>query len=163
MIGLGGNKIRSPDQVKRLMKKAQDITKQYSVCKNGCYLFGDDEESAVCPNQQCNEDRFKAGSRVPQQEMTCVSIGAALANMLYDEETRDLFTYKSDCDSSNEDESFNDIFSGQSYKELYTSGVIKSSDICLVIYVDGYAHKNKKNHSFTMIHSIIMNLDPSIR
>lgn len=152
------------------MEKSQKLTKKYDVCKNGCYLYEkEDATTTVCPSG-CGENRYKPSSRTPQQQMTCVSIGAALAEMLYDDDTRDLFLYKSDCDSGNSESLLNgatgnhtDIFSGEIYKELVNSRVIDSNDICLVFYVDGYEHKHKSNHSCTMINCLVMNFDPSIR
>lgn len=166
ILGLDGVKIRSPDHIKRRMKK--DLTKQYHVCKNGCYLYADGDLLDKCPNPACEEPRYRADSTsVPQQEMACVSIGAALAELLYDDDTRDLFLYKSECDSHIGDNrrsmTYTDIFSGKSYQNLFESGVISSNDICLIMYADGFQHKFKANHSFTMIHSIIMNMDPSMR
>lgn len=152
------------------MLKKQELTKQYDVCKNGCYLYSMDDELDQCPNGRCNEYRYQEGTRQPQQQMTCVSIGAALAELLYDEDSRNAFQYKANVDSTivgseaNHNESkYTDIFSGKVYQGLYRSGIINNDDICLIMYVDGYQHQHKPNHTLTMIHCIIMNLDPSVR
>lgn len=169
-IVLGGIRLRTPDQLKRNIQRSQDITKQNHVCKNGCYLFSSDDELAACPNPSCGENRYKEGTEQPEQTMTCVSIGAALAELLFDDETRDSFLYKSEADSANDEQmgnpnalKYTDIFSGKAYRELYQSGVINSNDICLIMYVDGFQHQHKSNHTLTMIHCIVMNLDPSVR
>lgn len=167
---MGGIRLRTPDQLKRNIQKSQDITKQYHVCKNGCYLFGVDDQLTACPNPSCRENRYKEGTNEPQQMMTCVSVGAALAELLFDDEARNLFQYKSDADSVNDEAmensnslKYTDIFSGKAYRNLYRSGLINRNDICVIMYVDGFQHQHKNNHTLTMIHCIVMSLDPSVR
>ncbi|KAI9341843.1 hypothetical protein BD770DRAFT_414741 [Pilaira anomala] len=57
---------------------------------------------------------------------------------------------------------FTDIFSGENYKHLREEKIVGDKDICIVMYVDGFQNKHKPDSSQTMIHSIIMNLDPSV-
>ena len=160
-LGLGGTKLRSPDQIKNTVVKTRGICKEYDVCVNSCYLFMDDDQAVDCPNPKCKEKRFKDNSKVSRKIMPCVSIGEALTQMLLDDDNRELFDYKPTFNL--DDNQLVDIFSGQDFKRLHRKGVIGEKDICLVMYVDGFQNKHKPGHSQTMIHSIIMNLDPSVR
>ena len=133
----------------------------FDVCVNGCYLYMDDNQAVVCPNQECRESRFKEGTFIPRAQMACVSIGRSLTQMMLDDDTRELFNYKPSFDFN--DEQLVDIFSGENYNSMRERKIIGDNDLCIVMYVDGFQNKHKPDSSQTMIHSIIMNLDPSVR
>ncbi|KAI9332180.1 hypothetical protein BD770DRAFT_403299 [Pilaira anomala] len=119
-----------------------------------------DDQAVFCPNQECRASRYKTGTTSPRAQMACVSIGKSLTQMLLDDDTRELFKYKNNFDFNNEQ--LVDIFSGENYKHLRDEKIVGDNDICIVMYVDGFQNKHKPDSSQTMIHSIIMNLDPSI-
>lgn len=120
-----------------------------------------DDQTLVCPNSECNENRYTDNTTVPRAQMSCKSIGMALTQMLLNDETRQLFEYKSNFNYS--DTQLTDIFSGKNYQHLRNNNIIGDNDICIVMYVDGFQNKHKPDHSQTMVHSIVMNLDPSVR
>ena len=53
-----------------------------------------DDQTLVCPNSECNENRYTDNTTVPRAQMSCKSIGMALTQMLLNDETRQLFEYK---------------------------------------------------------------------
>ena len=120
-----------------------------------------DDQAVVCPNPKCKESRFKEGATIPRAQMACVSVGRSLTQMILDDDTRELFNYKNNFDFN--DDQLVDIFSGENYKYLRENRIVGDNDICIVMYVDGFQNKHKPDSSQTMIHSIIMNLDPSVR
>lgn len=121
----------------------------------------DDDTTTVCPNAECNEPRFEEDATTPREQMACVSIGKSLCQMLLDDDTRELFKYKSNF-AFNNNQLF-DVFSGENFQYLQNNGIISRNDICMVMYVDGFQNKHKPDHNQTMIHSIVMNIDPSVR
>ncbi|KAI9330449.1 hypothetical protein BD770DRAFT_403818 [Pilaira anomala] len=80
------------------------------------------------PNPVCNENRYTGATTVPRAQMSCISIGMSLTQMLLNDETRQLFEYKNNFDYS--DTRLNDIFSGKNYQYLRNNNIIGDNDIC---------------------------------
>lgn len=160
-----GGMLPGPDQVSRRVKGRNSQTKlvkNYDVCPSGCYLYAEDDNATVCPNLACGKPRYlNEEAKTPSQEMSIVSVGAALANQLYDPEVRPLFDYRKSFD--HQDGEYKDIFSGEVYREYIRHGMFQGDDdIGLVIVVDGFVPKNKKTVSLTVINAYIMNINPAL-
>jgi hypothetical protein len=160
----------------------RNIVKRFPVCSNGCVLFNTDDAYPIrCINPECRQDRYKKQDLIdrldcsgvdlnnkdlpqyePVQTMSVASVASSLAELLLDDDVREQFNYRSQFD--HQDDRYQDVFSGLIYKNEYlANGRIADSDICLVIFVDGFPNKNKPKTSQTMIHGMIMNIDPSNR
>ncbi|KAG0776054.1 hypothetical protein G6F21_013753 [Rhizopus arrhizus] len=66
-----------------------------------------------------NDDSFP--SFVAVQQMAVVSVGAALAQMMLDEDKRELFKYRAEQDCTHEDGVYRDIFDGKIYQDFFSS------------------------------------------
>ena len=95
-----------------------------------------------------------------------VSVGAALAQMLIDEGKRSLFDYRASMEPLVEGERvYRDVFDGEVFQSWMDQGNIfqNSNDIALLIFVDGFEPKYVNNHTMTIVHCLIMSIDPSYR
>ncbi|KAG1362900.1 hypothetical protein G6F61_014068 [Rhizopus arrhizus] len=97
--------------------------------------------------------------------MSVASVGAALAQMLMDDEIRSLFGYRADFDSQDYPvDQYLDIFSGRVYKNYLSNGLFQNpDDIGLMIVVDGFSPKHHASTSMTSVVCYVMNLDPAER
>lgn len=77
--------------------------------------------------------------------MSVASVGAALAQMLMDDEIRPLFGCRADFDSQDYPvDQYLDIFSGRVYKNYLSNGLFQNpDDIGLMIVVDGFSPKHQ--------------------
>ena len=81
--------------------------------------------------------------------------------MLADPHTRDLLNYRANRDSSNM--KMSDVFDGQINKNLVRKRLFSNpDDISIDLYTDGFVNQNKSKNSFTIIHIVRFNFDPSI-
>jgi hypothetical protein len=156
-------KIAQGEVVDNLLKsKLKNINgHEYPVCSNGCKLYGLQETATTC--QYCNENRFKGTSQVPKSLMTYMSIGDMLAQMLSNPKTNQLLKYRAERETNNIGE-IRDIFDGQNYKDLIRRGFFSNpNDTALGLFTDGFVNQKKGKASYTIIHVIVFNFDPSIR
>lgn len=135
---------------------------EYEVCPTGCKLYGLQEASVTC--EHCNEDRYRRNqSQVPRAMMTILSIGDILSQMLSDPKTSQLLKYRAEREANNIGE-IRDIFDGQNYKDLVGRGFFSNpNDIAIGLFTDGFVNQKKGKVSYTIIHVIVFNFDPSIR
>lgn len=163
----------SPDTVERLLLKTNEILglyKKFDMCSEGCFLYPEGSTDLThCPNVECQKPRFvdQANSSVtkPVAYMSVASVGAALAQMLMDDEIRPLFGYRADFDSQDYPvDQYLDIFSGRVYKNYLSNGLFQNlDDIGLMIVVDGFSPKHHASTSMTSVVCYVMNLDPAER
>ncbi|GAA5796807.1 hypothetical protein HPULCUR_002184 [Helicostylum pulchrum] len=157
-------KISHGDVVDDLLKSKLKNIKghEYSVCPTGCKLYGLNETTTVC--EHCNENRFKGLSQqVPKSVMSIMSIGDLLAQMLSDPKTNQLLKYRSERETNDIGE-ITDIFDGQNYKDLIRKGFFTNpNDIAIGLFTDGFVNQKKGKTSYTIVHVIVFNFDPSIR
>lgn len=152
-----------PDAVDRLLKSNLPIKgHEYDICKNGCKMFKvNDRDDSIC--NYCGEQRFESGDeQVPVATMKIISIGDYLSNMLANEETRTMFMYRATREE--EPDVYQDIFDGDVYKGLKQQGFFDGDlDIALALFVDGFTTQRKGKRTMTIIHCLILNVDPSSR
>jgi hypothetical protein len=179
IIELGGH-IPAPDTVDEHISKDSKMYWMHDVCSHGCHLYKrDDAYPIVCPTEDCNEPRYTNHSQVqeniknkvdlngevdlkPKQQMTVGSIGAALAEMMFDSEFKQDMDYKANF--VDEAGIYKDVFSGAVYDDLTRRGVsTNKDDIFVIIYIDGFKNKNVQKYSETFIECLVMNTDPSYR
>lgn len=136
---------------------------EYDVCPKGCRLYGLNDEHDECTD--CGEQRFKINTEIiktPKASMKIMSIGDLLSEMLANPESRELLQYRANRETSQDQ--LEDIFDGENYKELTRQGLFSNpDDIAIGIYTDGFVNQKKGKSSYTIVHVIIFNLDPSIR
>ena len=95
--------------------------------------------------------------------MNIMSIGDLLAQMLSDSKTNELLKYRAEREASDIDE-IRDIFDGQNYKDLIRKGFFTNpNDIAIGLFTDGFVNQKKGKNTYTIIHVIVFNFDPSIR
>ena len=186
-----GGVLPTPDTVINKASKRNDmrgnLINDHPCCSNGCSLFDkNDFFSLTCNN--CKADRYKhqkeldsqieggnnskqlietvdSGLLTPNQLVSIVSVGAALTEFLLDDETRELFNYRSDyVNNIREDGIYRDLMDGAAYKSLEAKGLFQNpEDIAVMLFVDGFPLPDKPTHSLTIVNCLIVNLDPSIR
>ncbi|KAI8073533.1 hypothetical protein BDF21DRAFT_343976 [Thamnidium elegans] len=89
--------------------------------------------------------------------MNIMSIGDLLAQMISDPKTNELLKYRAEREAS-------DIFDGQNYKDLIRKGFFTNpNDIAIGLFTDGFVNQKKGKNTYTIIHVIVFNFDPSIR
>lgn len=95
--------------------------------------------------------------------MSIMSIGDLLAQMLSDPKTNQLLKYRSERETNDIGE-ITDIFDGQNYKDLIRKGFFTNpNDIAIGLFTDGFVNQKKGKTSYTIVHVIVFNFDPSIR
>ena len=129
-----------------------------------CLAWGD---TATRNCQYCDTPRYKdVESLTPHQEMGIVSVGAALSEMLLDDEVREMMGYRHIATQNHEAGVYSDIFDGAIYRDVYLNerNLFKlPADIGLLLYLDGFPSKHSPRNSLAIIHCIVMNFDPSLR
>lgn len=184
-----GGMMPSPDTVSRWICSSHDgfqVVFHFDVCPNGCFLYPKDDANILfCTNENCQLPRYRkheqalalrqAGvdlndesfpSFVAVQQMAVVSVGAALAQMMLDEDKRELFKYRAEQDCTHEDGVYRDIFDGKVYQDfLFNQQQLfqDDSDIGIVLFVDGFQPKVQTGSTLTIIHCLVMNISPSYR
>lgn len=120
-----------------------------------------DKQDNIC--NYCGEHRFEFDdSEVPAATMKLISIGDYISNMLANEETRKMFMYRTTREE--EPEVYQDIFDGDVYKNLKQQGFFDGDlDIALALFVDGFTTQRKGKRTMTIVHCLILNVDPSSR
>lgn len=187
-IGFEGT-LRTPDTITRWIQMSNDgfkLVNHLDVCENGCYLFPEDNKNVLfCPIAECSRPRYSKNDQAaalvnagfdlnnesavlfePVQRLSVVSVGAALAQMLIDEGKRSLFDYRASMEPLVEGERvYRDVFDGEVFQSWIDQGNIfqNSNDIALLIFVDGFEPKYVNNHTMTIVHCLIMSIDPSYR
>lgn len=158
-----------------MVRKLQKINEQLGliknldVCSGGCYLYPEaSTEITSCP--YCGKARYlnEVGTAIPKPiaVMSVVSIGAALAERLLDDDTRELFDYRERYEGViHRDGVYQDVFSGKVFREQYVrSGIMDDTrDIGLLVVVDGFQPKYKKKSTMTSVCCYIMSMDPAER
>ncbi|OAD80841.1 C2H2-type zinc finger transcription factor [Phycomyces blakesleeanus NRRL 1555(-)] len=159
-----GAKISHGETVDALLKSKSSVKgHEYDVCSSGCRLYGinDDQESCV----DCGKPRYKTDpnqSQTPAASMKLMSVGDMLSQMLADPATRELLCYRANRESVAGQ--LTNIFDGDNYKQLVQQGLFSNpDDIAIGLYTNGFVNQKKGKNSYTIIHCIIFNLDPSIR
>ncbi|KAG2217655.1 hypothetical protein INT45_000785 [Circinella minor] len=86
-----------------------------------------------------------------------------LALRLQDQETREKLIYRHNY--KHRDGIYDDIFAGKTYQKLKKEGLFNNKyDIALLMAWDQFSpYEQKKNHSFGIIHFVVLNLDKTIR
>lgn len=145
----------------RMAAKSSFEGHEYDVCMNGCKLYGLNDNNTHCT--YCRAERYSSESTAtPKASMKIMSIGDILAGMLANPETKELFKYRSERESING--LYKDIFDGQDYKDMKNRGYFESpDDIAIALFTDGFTNQHKGKRTYTIVHAIILNLDPSIR
>ncbi|KAI8063439.1 uncharacterized protein B0P05DRAFT_240687 [Gilbertella persicaria] len=107
---------------------------------------------------------YQSSTLVPVQTITVVSISAALANKLQNEDIRDLFDYKTDFDQNALDNQgiYKDVFSGSVYQQHRCNNIIQYSSIVINLYFDDFVSKSQQK-PLQMIIATIPNIDPMHR
>lgn len=134
----------------------------YDICKNGCKMFKvDNVDDKIC--EYCSENRYENDDiQEPVATMKLLSIGDYISNMLAKEDTRQMFRYRST--RNTEVNTYQDIFDGDVYKDLVNKGFFDNElDVALALFVDGFTTQRKGKRTMTVIHCIILNVDPSSR
>lgn len=175
-----------PDTVDRRIRNSDDgfkVVRNLHVCENGCSLFPEDDLNVLtCPVPGCNRPRYINQAQAvaarqdgidlndessmpfaPVQRLAVVSVGASLAQMLVNEEKRSLFDYRQSIEPAiEENRIYRDIFDGEVFQHLVnTDGLFENpSDIGLLIFVDGFLPKNVNGCTMTIVHCLVMNIDP---
>lgn len=134
---------------------------KYEVCRNGCKLFGLHEDEQLCPH--CQAARYKdTYSLIPKSTMKIMSIGDLLAQMLANSKTKQLLQYRARREVV--PGVVGDVFDGECYKDLVSKGLFSNpDDIAVGLFTDGFVNQHKGKSSYTIVHVIIFNFDPSIR
>lgn len=184
-----GGLLKAPDTVERRIRACDDgfkVVYFQDVCPNGCYLFpADDKNVLTCPISTCQRSRYKRQdeaaeaiergvnlnddsdwSFAPAQSLSVVSVGAALAQLMINEDKLQLFKYRRTMEPFDEVERiYRDIWDGELVRNMMTEGQCfeNKNDIGLLLFVDGFQPKNINNHTMTIVHCLVMSIDPSNR
>ncbi|PHZ07181.1 uncharacterized protein RHIMIDRAFT_242948, partial [Rhizopus microsporus ATCC 52813] len=152
-----------PETTDNLMRSTLPIKAyNYDVCKNGCKMFEvENAEDTSC--EYCGERRYEDEDlKEPVASMKLLSVGDYVSNMLAKEDTRQMFKYRSTRDT--EINVYKDIFDGDVYKDLVNKGFFDGElDVALALFVDGFTTQHKGKRTMTIIHCVILNVDPSSR
>ncbi|CAO3690925.1 unnamed protein product [Rhizopus stolonifer] len=161
-----GDRIPAPDTMVRKLQKINEqlgLIKNVDVCSGGCYLYPEGStEPTSCP--YCGKGRYtnEVGAVIPKSiaVMSVVSIGAALAERLLDDDYREKYEGE-----IHRDGVYQDIFSDKVFREQYMrSGIMDDTrDIGLLVVVDGFQPKYKKKSTMTSVCCYIMSMDPAER
>ena len=133
--------------------------KTQEKCPRGCYLYDsfDDVSLVVCP--LCKTPRCG-------KQQKFVSIGQKLAQVLTNEEKRDLLSQgrheREPVVTQDGKKIYSDIFDGETYNKLKIEHFKDQYDIGIVLHIDGFKPGTSHEASH-IINCIIMNFDPSIR
>lgn len=181
--------MQSPDTIERRIRACDDgfkIVYFQDVCPNGCYLFPTDDKNVLsCPVNTCGRSRYRRQEEAaeaieggadlnddsewffaPVQKLAVVSVGAALAQLMINDDKISLFDYRKSLPPFDEAERvYRDIWDGQLIRNMISEGQCFSNenDIGLLLFVDGFEPKNINNHTMTIVHCLIMSIDPSNR
>ncbi|KAG1439073.1 hypothetical protein G6F56_012412 [Rhizopus delemar] len=167
-----GDRLPAPDTMVRKLQKINEqlgLIKNLDVCSGGCYLYPEaSTEITSCP--YCGKARYlnEVGTAIPKPiaVMSVVSIGAALAERLLDDDTRELFDYRERYEGViHRDGVYQDVFSGKVFREQYVrSGIMDDTrDIGLLVVVDGFQPKYKKKSTMTFVCCYIISMNPAER
>ncbi|KAG1438160.1 hypothetical protein G6F56_012763 [Rhizopus delemar] len=136
------------------INKELGLVKVVDVCENGCCLFPEGSTNpSECPH--CRSPRF-ANQDISQASkanavMSIVSVGAAIAERLFEEDARESFMYRERFERDiHEDGVYHDFFSGKAFREQYArQGLFQDSrDIALLMVVDGFQPRSKKTYYY---------------
>jgi hypothetical protein len=132
----------SPDKLKKVLEKKTPIkTTDYSVFKNGCMLFEEeDKETTNC--KRCNEPRYLPNSFSPVRTMQLQSVGQQVASMLAVSKTRELMRYRSQYQP--EVGVYKDYFDGETYKMHQRNGLFSGEDDVAVGHVCRWFYCNEE-------------------
>lgn len=181
--------LHCPDTVNRWVRNSDDgfkVVRNLDVCENGCSLFPVNDLNVLnCPVEGCNRPRYINQAQAvaarqdgidlndessiqfsPVQQLSVVSVGASLAQMLVNDEKRRMFEYRQSIElETEENRVYRDIFDGEVFKHLvHTDGLFQDpNDIALLIFVDGFIPKHVNGCTMTIVHCLVMNIDPSNR
>lgn len=162
LLESGTPQILHGDVVDHLIQRKSAVNgHEYEVCPKGCKLYGLTDNQLCCPH--CQEPRYKdALNLVPRSSMKIMSIGDILAQMLADDQTRELLGYRAN--RQVQPGTITDVFDGKNYTDLLSKGYFRNShDIAVGLFTDGFVNQHKGKSSYTIVHVIIYNFDPSIR
>ncbi|KAG1438018.1 hypothetical protein G6F56_012826 [Rhizopus delemar] len=138
-----------------------------------------------CPVDDCNRPRYKKNGQAmalrsagfdlndgsilslePVQKLPMVSVGASLAKLLLNDDKKVLFEYRSTmAPIIEEDRVYRDVYDGEVFQNWLNEGNIfkSSNDIALLVFVDGFEPKYVNDHTMTIVHCLVMSIDPSHR
>ena len=142
------------------------MVKDLDVCSAGCFLFPEGSmEPSSCP--VCQKPRCSNEYGTPASTMSVLSVGAALAERVLNDEVKPFFSYRATYDNEIHQENiYRDIFSGKVYREEYKQNqqlFQNEGDIGLMVVVDGFQPKHKAEVTMTTICCYIMSMDPAER
>ncbi|KAG1438918.1 hypothetical protein G6F56_012471 [Rhizopus delemar] len=112
-----GGLLQSSDTIERQIRACDDgfkIVYFQNVCPNGCYLFPTDDKNVLsCPENTCGRSRYRRQEEAaeaieggadlnddsewffaPVQKLAVVSVGAALAQLMINDDKISLFDYR---------------------------------------------------------------------
>jgi hypothetical protein len=157
-----GAKILHGDVVDTMLQKKTSVEgHEYDVCEKGCKLFGVNDEDASC--EHCASDRFRnEDSTIAKSTMKILSIGDMVAQLLADDDKRKELRYRKERESI--PGVIKDFFDGEAYKTFKDQGNFENSDdVAIALFTDGFVNQKRGKTSYTMVHVIILNYDPSLR
>ena len=141
-------------------------------------------EVNICSNQDCQQKRYtnfeqveaerNAANRdpgmplpvlVPRRQVSYTSIKQALTELYVNDDNLEMLGYGHDfmTEELETNDSYKDIFSGKNFRHLLKEKVVHPNTICLVLFVDGYQHKNMQKAHQVLINCLVMNIHPEHR
>ena len=102
---------------------------------------------------------------VPYSQISYTSIKQALTELYANDDNLSMLEYGSDFMKEDLDNNScsKDIFSGKNFRHLLNEWIIHPNTICLVLFVDGYQHKNMQKAHQVLINCLVMNIHPEHR
>ena len=102
---------------------------------------------------------------VPCRQISYTSIKQALTELYANDDNLDMLQYgydsmKEDLDSNS---SYKDICSGRNFRHLLNEKIVHPNTICLVLFVDGYQHKNMQKTHQVLTNCLVTNIHPEHR
>lgn len=131
----------------------------FDICENGCMLFDSDHQ--LC--QECATPRYQsttAAAPKARRKMKVITISSQISLLIYHKKTRDLLERPSE---RNQHGIYGDIFSGAIFRTLLVELGSKDFAVYTGIYIDGFASKNRADHSLVLVHLVVFNFPESIR
>jgi hypothetical protein len=119
----------------------------------------------VASYKDCATPKRRADGSIIQEaaaQMKYLPLGDQLAMMIAHDETREQLLYRARYVSDGE--TYRDVFDGDAYKALVRQGLFQGElDMALVLFVDGFNPFSGSQHTMTIVHIVVLNLDPSMR
>ena len=138
----------------------------------------------ICCNEECQQERYTNHEQieaernnanrdpdmplpvlVPRRQISYTSIKQALTELYANDDNLGMLQYGHDfmAEELETNDSYKDIFSGKNFRHLLEEKVVHPNTICLVLFVDGYQHKNMQKAHQVLINCLVMNIHPEHR